>query len=205
MLLNIEIIPIFIITCLVSAMSPGPGMVAVISSSLNIGAIRTIPLMLGMSTGLTLVSIIANTGIGIVLVSDEAYFTLLVYFSAGYIMYLGCKSIYNSKASAFDGKTIKQFNYLNGLTISITSPKTLIFFTAFFPAFIDKNYDYVGQVVVLTTTLILSTIFVHVVYAVFVEKISSNLEKYIEKVNIAIGFLFISIGVSVILTNTPSM
>jgi len=204
MLLNIEVIPVFIITCLFSAMSPGPGMVAVISSSLNIGAIKTVPLMLGMSTGLTLVSIIANTGVGIILLSDETYFAFLVYFSAMYITYLGLKSIYHYKASVFNNKTTRKFNYFDGLTISTTSPKTLIFFTAFFPAFIDKSYDYVDQIIVLTSILVICTILVHIAYAAFVEKISSNLNQYIEKVNIAIGLLFISFGVSVLFTQIPS-
>lgn len=197
MLLNIEIIPMFVVTCLFSAMSPGPGMVAVISSSLNIGAFKTVPLMLGMSTGLTVVSIIANTGIGIVLLSDEAYFTLLVCFSAAYIAYLGFKSIYNYKSKFVNDESVKNFNYLDGLAIATTSPKTLIFFTAFFPAFIDKSYAHFWQATILTIILVVCTVLVHLSYAVFVEKISSNLEKYLERVNIAIGVIFILFGFSV--------
>ena len=76
---------------LVSSITPGPNNVMLATSGLNFGFRRTIPHLLGVSIGFTLMVFLVGVGLGSVFQQVPALYTVLKYAGAAYLLYLAWK------------------------------------------------------------------------------------------------------------------
>ncbi|MCP4117557.1 MAG: LysE family translocator [Desulfobacteraceae bacterium] len=186
----------YILTCLIAASTPGPGTLSVISYSANIGLLKTIPLMLGILMGMFLMAIAALSGVGVILKTSPALFAVLQYLGATYILFLGYKSFRGAATTVeIDGIGISSGNlakdFIHGAFLTFCSPKTLLFFTSFFPLFIDTGKPVVNQLIMMITLLLVCTFSVHLIYSAAIEKLSTLLNKFSKQFNQGVGVAFI--------------
>ena len=184
----------FVAICIASAASPGTGMLAVVSNSIIQDLRRTIPVILGISSGLVVASILSNSWLFTIINTNESYYRAMGWLCSFYILYLGAKSIYYSHSKVTINENI--YTYKHGVLISLLNPKTLIFFGAIFPLFIDANNGYVLQAIILTLELVVITLIIHVLISLSVDKVSLVLKKHIVSINRVTGVCFILLGVS---------
>lgn len=184
----------FITICIASAASPGPGMLAVLSNSINQHLRGTLPVILGISTGLLIASFLSNSWLLTVINTNESAYKAMTWLCSGYIVYLGCKALYYSKSEA--NIETSTYTYQNGILISLLNPKTLIFFGALFPLFIKPEEAFMLQAAILTIELIIITFVIHVMLSATIDKVSEILKKHIVLINRITGLLFIAIGAS---------
>ena len=76
---------------LVSSITPGPNNVMLATSGLNFGFRRTIPHLLGVSIGFTLMVFLVGVGLGSVFQQVPALYTVLKHAGAAYLLYLAWK------------------------------------------------------------------------------------------------------------------
>ncbi|CAM3506088.1 LysE family translocator [Bordetella flabilis] len=76
---------------LVSSITPGPNNIMLASSGLNFGFRRSMPHMLGVNLGFTLMILLVGAGLGAVFHSMPLLYTLLKYAGAAYLLYLAWK------------------------------------------------------------------------------------------------------------------
>ena len=69
--MSIENWTLFVAVCLVASMTPGPGILSVITHSVYHGTKNSIPIILGILSGLFLLSIMAVMGLGVLLESSK--------------------------------------------------------------------------------------------------------------------------------------
>ncbi|MGD8170795.1 LysE family translocator [Vibrio sp. TRT 21S02] len=189
----------FIAICIASAASPGPGMLAVVSNSIIQDLKRTIPVIMGISTGLMIASILSNSWLFTIINTNEHYYRLMTWVCSSYILYLGGKAIYYSRSEAMIEDST--YTYKNGVLISLLNPKTLIFFGGLFPIFIDNNHSFIIQASLLTFELIVITLMIHVLLSLSVEKVSLLLKKHIILINRLTGLCFILLGLAGLLVH----
>lgn len=154
------------------AFTPGPAVLLAVSNSVSVGARRSMWGSLGNAVGVFLVSAVAMAGLGVLLSSSATAFMLLKLAGAAYLVYLGIRQ-WRSGATAFadtdrtdEGSappaTLKLFGH--GLTVAVTNPKSILFFSALFPQFLTQGVPVAEQFFVLTATFAVFTVLSHAFY-----------------------------------------
>ncbi len=110
---------------LVSSITPGPNNVMLASSGLNFGFRRSVPHLLGVNLGFTLMIFLVGIGLGSVFQQVPQLYTVLKYAGAAYLLYLAWK-IANS-GSMDDGETRgKPFTFLQAAAFQWVNPKAWV-------------------------------------------------------------------------------
>lgn len=156
---------------LVATTSPGPAVLLSVTNSLMHGFTKSVFSSLGNITGILIVSSAAALGLGAVLQASTFLFTTLKFCGAIYLIYLGIRQ-WRSKPMVFQQSiaTIKPIQsknkfFIQGIFVAISNPKAILFFTAFFPQFIDLSRPIMIQFFILTTTFMIFSFLCLVIYA----------------------------------------
>ena len=132
---------LFCSVALLVTFSPGPTVLLAISNAIAVGPRRAMISSMGNGFGLFIISGVAMAGMGVVLATSATAFMLLKLAGALYLVYLGIKQ-WRSKTSIVADAPVapgaanpnsfwKLFR--QGLTVALTNPKAILFFSALFP------------------------------------------------------------------------
>jgi threonine/homoserine/homoserine lactone efflux protein len=123
---------------------PGPTVLLVVSYALGHGRRYALVTTAGVALG-DLTSMTASMlGLGVILAASATLFTALKWVGAAYLIYLGVKlwrapvrSEESSLAAAAETRTSRIFAHAYAVTA--LNPKSIVFFVAFVPQFIDAH------------------------------------------------------------------
>jgi threonine/homoserine/homoserine lactone efflux protein len=90
-MLPAELLAALVAFAFVSSITPGPNNLMLMTSGTNFGFVRTIPHMLGVSIGFTLMIVLVGAGLAKVFELYPLAHTVLKYGSAAYLLYLAWK------------------------------------------------------------------------------------------------------------------
>jgi threonine/homoserine/homoserine lactone efflux protein len=127
----------FVITVLVFLLVPGPGNLALITST-TMGGIRGgLAATLGVILGDQVLMWSAVAGVATLLAAYPDAFHAVQWLGAAYLAWLGAKMLL-AKPGAAPVLNIKPRYYLKqALMITLLNPKAILFYMAFFPLFVD--------------------------------------------------------------------
>ncbi len=91
MYMSHDLLIAFSIFAFVGSITPGPNNVMLLSSGANFGFRRTIPHMLGITIGFSIMVLLVGLGLGSIFEKYPIIYTVLRYFSAAYLVYLAWK------------------------------------------------------------------------------------------------------------------
>lgn len=147
---------IFVCTETVLCLTPGPAVLYILSSSLKAGARKSIASNLGILSANALYFALSATGIGALLLSSKL-FLAVKWIGAGYLVIYGLKLLLSRDEvvpdqvqSVVDRKTHHLF--WGGVTLQMSNPKAILFFSALLPQFLNPHAPVVPQVVILGLT-----------------------------------------------------
>lgn len=197
--------------CLISfvaAATPGPGTTSVMVSASRSGLRGTLPIVAGVQIGMCIMGLIAVTGLTAVFTASAMTFALIQYTGAGYILWLGYLAIINAKKpigshhSVMDGNGLRKL--IHGAVITFASPKTLLFYTSFFPLFVDfsSHESVFVQEVKLLIVLLFITFLTHIAYIVLISSVNRVIQAYSFFFNLFIGLSLVSMSLYMMLTMT---
>src|SRR5579872_1657807 len=150
---------VYAVVATIAILSPGPAVLLAISNSVRFGLRRVVYSSLGNVIGVMLVSALAMIGLGALLKSSAFLFAILKLIGAGYLIFLGFRQ-WNSTGNIFSrtGETTIESQrsnwqlFVQGVTLALTNPKAILFFTALFPQFLDSEKALLPQFAILTGT-----------------------------------------------------
>ncbi|WP_309682506.1 LysE family translocator [Polaromonas sp.] len=162
---------LFITISLVTAFSPGPGILLAISNAVAWGPRKTLCSTAGNVLGVFAVSGAAMAGLGTLLHTSAWLFALLKTAGALYLVYLGYRQ-WTSQSSMFNqplssnvqAEKSKTAMFRQGLLVALTNPKSILFFTALFPQFIQPGAPMLPQFLALTSTFAACVLTSHFAY-----------------------------------------
>lgn len=136
---------------------PGPTVLLIVSYALSQGRRAAIPLVAGVTLG-DLTSMTASMlGLGALLMTSALLFTALKWLGAAYLVYLGYKlwrepvgEAEQQEASTVSGQRLFWHTY----AVTALNPKTIVFFVAFLPQFLDRTAPLLPQMLILETTFV---------------------------------------------------
>lgn len=162
-----------------AAAVPGPAILLVATSSLQYGFFSSLIAALGNITGLFLMSACSILGLSALVAFSATAFTLIKVVGAFYLLYLGIKlwrsgvalnEIEEASKSSFSAWRV----YSQGLLISLTNPKAIIFTSALFPQFLLLNQPLLPQFSVLVLTLMMCSFTCLAAYSLLSQKLKAG-------------------------------
>lgn len=156
---------------LLSIMSPGPNILAILGTSMSVGRSSGVSLAMGVATGSFLWAILTATGLSALLAAYAAVLTVIKVVGGLFLLWLAYKS-FRSAASAHDIETQTLGNgsltprgyFLRGLIIQMTNPKAALAWVAIISLGLTAGAPlWVAFAVVAGTTIF--SVVIHLLYA----------------------------------------
>ena len=127
----------FVIAIIVFLLIPGPGNLALITSTGKGGIRGGLAATLGVIVGDQVLMWMAVAGVAALLTAYPAAFSAVQWLGAAYLAWLGGTMLF-AKPGAAPVLEIKPHHYLRqALMITLLNPKAIVFYMAFFPLFVD--------------------------------------------------------------------
>ncbi|MBU2919289.1 MAG: threonine/homoserine/homoserine lactone efflux protein [Psychrosphaera sp.] len=121
--MNIEIILALVLFAFASSISPGPNNLMLMSSGANFGFRKTLPHMMGVGLGFTLM--VALVGMGVMQVFDlyPASYMILKWCSIVYLVYLSYKVATSAPPENKRANKAKPFSFIQAVLFQWVNPK----------------------------------------------------------------------------------
>ncbi len=126
------------------AASPGPGVLAVVGSSLGAGWRKTLIMIAGIVTGDLVYLLFAVFGLTYLARNMGSLFTLVRLAGGLYLVFIGIRGLLSREGEGEEsnrGRTPSRAiaRYMNGLLITLSNPKAILFYCGFLPTFADLS------------------------------------------------------------------
>ena len=150
----------FSLTALVLLLIPGPAVLYIVSQSVTHGRRAGVVATLGVHTGTMVHIAAAAVGLSAILVSSSLAFAAVRFVGAAYLIYLGVRTLLERHQGPVHAPLPHELRmsriYRQGALVTVTNPKTALFFFAFLPQFVDPHGAAVPeQIIVLGITFAL--------------------------------------------------
>ncbi len=160
--MNIELYMAFILATTILVLIPGPAVSLIIANSIAHGARGGLITVAGSSTAIFMHLVVTAFGMTSLLLLLSAWFEWLRWAGVAYLVYLGVQQ-WRARPVALDPSNAPVVSdkrlYIQGFIVNATNPKTLFFYAAFFPQFVDSGLPLANQLVVLCMTfLVIATV-----------------------------------------------
>jgi threonine/homoserine/homoserine lactone efflux protein len=137
--------PTFLLAGILLNLTPGSDTMYILGRSIAQGKKAGVLSALGISTGSLVHCLFAALGLSILLAQSAVAFEVVKYAGAGYLIFLGVKSILAKPAGRLSpepvgGSVSYARIYTSGILTNVLNPKVALFFLAFLPQFIDPRY-----------------------------------------------------------------
>ena len=133
----------FFIAIFIFGITPGPGIFALLSRAIASGARACFPLALGMAVSDIIYLVMACFGLATIAENWSTLFTAIRYTGAAYLLYLGWKMWTRPITSDIENTDLPQPHwggaFIQGVLISASNPKVILFYIAFLPTFMDLS------------------------------------------------------------------
>jgi threonine/homoserine/homoserine lactone efflux protein len=136
---------------------PGPTVLLVVSYALGQGWRTVLPMTVGVALGDFTAMTLSMLGLGALLAASATLFTILKWVGAAYLVYLGVRlwRAGGTLDAAPRTDAVSAAKMLgHAWLVTALNPKSITFFVAFLPAFLDPKADFLTQMVVFETTFL---------------------------------------------------
>lgn len=199
----------FTLTAFVVIVIPGPSVLFVVARALACGRRVAVLTVVGNALGEYAQVIAVAFGIGALAEQSVAAFTTLKLAGGAYLIYLGVKTFRErgSLAAAIATPVAPRSDrraFLEGATVGVTNPKTVVFLAAILPQFVSRSGGYVPvQILVLGALFAAIAIVSDTVWAVAAggfRRWFSRSPRRLELVGGAGGFAIVAVGAGLLIS-----
>jgi homoserine/homoserine lactone efflux protein len=153
----------FVLAVTVLMLIPGPNVALIVANSVTYGFRYGLLTVAGTSSAMVVQLGLTVLGMTELLGTLGAWFEWIRWIGVAYLIYLGVTQWrappVNLATIAPEPRSARAM-YTRALLVSLTNPKTLFFYGAFFPQFVVNSRDVGTQVAVLSTTFLFLAILV---------------------------------------------
>jgi threonine/homoserine/homoserine lactone efflux protein len=146
--MNWELFTAFLLITLVLMLIPGPIVTLVVSTSARQGTRAGLVTVAGTSSGNAVLLTAIALGLGFILSHALAWFEILRWVGAAYLVWLGIQS-WRAAGGGEPVPPSDRIHFGRGFLVALSNPKTIAFFTAFLPQFVDPSLPAARQLVVM--------------------------------------------------------
>jgi threonine/homoserine/homoserine lactone efflux protein len=158
----------YLVACLVVVIVPGPNVTLIIANGFAHGTRAALLNVAGTQIGLAVMVAIVIAGLATVVEALGWWFDWLRLIGAAYLVWLGWKLLRSSELAGSTGPAAAPRGgfLIQGLLVSLSNPKTLLFFGAFIPQFMDPAGHPHAELLILGSTFMAVAAVSDTLYAV---------------------------------------
>ena len=132
----------FILAAIILIVIPGPSVLFTIGRTLALGRLGGLLSVLGNALGVIPIVVAVSLGVGAIIAQSVVVFTIVKFAGAAYLVFLGIQAIRHRDVAArqVEEGTMprsRRRQLAEGFVVGITNPKTIAFFVAVLPQFVD--------------------------------------------------------------------
>jgi len=189
---------IYLAAVMLLIVTPGPTMLMCLTNAVNHGPWRALASLCGALAANLAIMALSALGLGALLAASEAAFTALKLAGAAYLIWLGVRTFRGGSGLQLGQEHVprRRSLFLQGVMVGASNPKSLLFFTAFFPQFIDPAAPVAAQFALLSLTFVFGDFIVLGAGAFGVGRIAPWLRRaaVVRWINRVCGSLFAVLG-----------
>lgn len=139
----------FLLASILFIQVPGPSLLFTIGRALTVGRRDALLSVVGNSIGLVTQVVGVAVGLGALVAASSAAFTTLKLLGTAYVVWLGVQAIRHrgdarramgaADAGALGRRASPWVSVRTGFVVGVTNPKSIVFFAAFLPQFVDRG------------------------------------------------------------------
>ncbi|MFK7864671.1 MAG: LysE family translocator [Pseudohongiellaceae bacterium] len=141
---------VFILFSILFVIVPGPNVAIIISTTLSQGRAKGLLAVSGTSAAMAIQLLIAAFATNWLLLLLEEQFTFLKWLGVAYLGYIGVKALLDSENEKSSMTISGLLSFQRGFWVSLTNPKTILFFSAFLPQFVTSEQLYLFNILMLS-------------------------------------------------------
>ena len=196
----------FIAASVVLILMPGPNVAVIVANSVSQGTRYGLITVAGTSSAMVVQLGVTVLGLSSLLTLFADWFEWLRWLGVLYLLYLGIRawnapSAVSSNVEA-DRKTPRQ-TFQRGFLVSLTNPKTLLFYGALLPQFVGPSGDRTTQLLTLAATFLVIAVSLDCTWAVVSGRLQPRLQLQGKLLNRVTGGLLVSAAGALALTRRP--
>jgi len=153
--MNWELFAAFLLITAILVITPGPIVTLVIATGASRGIRAALITVIGTTAGNAVLLACIALGLNWIIKSSAEVFDYMRWIGAVYLVWLGVQAWSNAKAAAELAKPAGHVHAWRGFMVAITNPKTIAFFTAFLPQFVDPQLPAEHQLIVMCAVSVL--------------------------------------------------
>jgi threonine/homoserine/homoserine lactone efflux protein len=199
---SLEMIAAFAGAFFLLAVSPGPGLVAILSRALGGGYASGLAVTAGLVVGDAIFLAVAMVGLSAIANTMGPMFQVVKYAGAAYLIWLGVQSLRATGApltveAQKSGTLIKDI--VLGLVVTLGNPKPILFYGALLPTFLDLTTAGRHDFAILITVVAAVSAVVYSGYMLLIERARRILAETRagHRLNQATGVMLIGSGIAV--------
>ncbi len=144
--MNFELVIPFLWASMLLTIMPGPDNIFVLLESVTNGSRNGILIAVGLVIGVLVHTIIASTGLSLIIQQSNILFDIIKYTGAAYLFYLAFLAFFEKPyVQKEQTKKSNKQSILNlirkGIMMNVLNPKVSLFFIAFLPQFVDNSQE----------------------------------------------------------------
>jgi threonine/homoserine/homoserine lactone efflux protein len=144
----------FLAACTLLAVTPGPGVIYIVTRTLSQGRAAGASSVAGVACGNMLNATGAAVGLATLFAVSSLAFTLVKFAGAAYLIWLGIKLLREGANSDVAAAPVVVKAHIgrvfrDGVLVALLNPKTTIFFAAFLPQFMQPDAPALPQALLL--------------------------------------------------------
>jgi threonine/homoserine/homoserine lactone efflux protein len=193
---------VFLFASLLLAVTPGPGVIYVLTRTLAGGRRAGLASVGGGALGNLVNSALASLGLAAVLAVSARAFTAVKLAGAAYLLYLGVRELRRAR-HAVPERTRPPVTgtrvFRDGFLVGLLNPKTALFFGAFLPQFVDPTHSPVAQSLALGATFVAIAVCTDTLYVLAAARLGPGITRLgVQPAMTRLaGFSFIALGLVV--------
>lgn len=152
----------FVLAVLVFQLIPGAGTIAILNATARHGVGMGMAAVLGTLLGDLVMMLAAVAGLAATMQANPLLFSALQWFGAAYLCWMGVQLLrapISTAPATQNGQTSPRVYFRQALTVSLTNPKVILFFVAFFPLFIRPQAQALTLAVMMVHVTVLSLLY----------------------------------------------
>jgi len=154
--MSVELWLAFVAASLLLLIIPGPTVALVIGYALGSGRRAALAIVAGVALGDFTAMSLSMLGVGALLAASAELFNIVKWIGAAYLVWLGIR-LWRAPVddlAADTGEASARTMLLHAWLVTALNPKSILFFVAFVPQFLDPQRPYETQAVLLVATFV---------------------------------------------------
>ena len=160
----------FVLTSVLFIVMPGPNVLVVVATSLQAGKRRGLQTVAGTCLAMALQLLVAALATSGLLVFLNVGLLWLKWAGVIYLAFLGIRTLMQMRRVTAASAPTALGSFQRGFWISLTNPKTILFFSAFLPQFVSPDGNALIQLSVLSVTFWLLAVVLDSCYVILADR-----------------------------------